>query len=98
MADQLDVDDVPAEGADAVHVAHVRLLDDEAGDVVLDHGVAELAVGERAGDELAGVGDVVCRREADAGGVGRVVVEVVAVEAEPGRGARPRGRSDSASR
>ena len=85
MPDELDVDEVPAEGADAVHVAHARLLDDEAREPVLDHGVAELPARERPGDELGAVRDLVRRREPDAGVVGHGVVEGVAVEAESGR-------------
>ena len=87
MPDELDVDDVPAEGADAVHVAHVRLLDDEAREAVRHHGVAELAARERPGDELRAVGDRVRRREGDAGVVGGGVVESVAVEVHARGGA-----------
>ena len=57
MADELGVDDVPAEGADAVHVALRRVLDDEAGYALASSVVADATVGERAGDEVGGIGD-----------------------------------------
>ena len=56
MADQLGVDDVAAEGADAVEVALGDVLDDEARDVVVEQVVADPPVGERAGDQVGRVG------------------------------------------
>ena len=57
MADQLGVDDVAAEGADAVQVALRDVLDDEARDVVGEQVVADAPVGQRTGDQIGGIAD-----------------------------------------
>ena len=57
LRDQLQVDHVSAEGADAVHVALGDVLHDEARDRVLDQPVADPPVRERSADQLGRIRD-----------------------------------------